>query len=333
MTTIRIGTRGSALALWQARFVAASLRTKKPHAQIELVEIASTGDRVTDLPLASLEGTGFFTATLERALLDGRVDVAVHSYKDLPVAHTPGLIVAAVPSRGPIEDVLCARDGLTLEGLPAGARIGTCSTRRTAQVRAARADVDIQPLRGNVPTRVGRVTSGELDAIVLARAGMARLGLESHISQVFPVSVVMPAPAQGALAVQCRADAGDLIPVLASLDDDATRRTVAAERTVLHALGGGCSVPVGAYATFANGEILLTAGVFALDQPRAVRAEARGSDPDAVGCEAARRLIEAGAGEILGVRHQYTQIAAVSATIAGTAPDSSQWGLTPKESR
>jgi hydroxymethylbilane synthase len=299
MTTIRIGTRGSALALWQARFVAASLRAMKPHAQIDLVEIASTGDRVTDVPLASVEGTGFFTATLERALVDGRVDVAVHSYKDLPVAHTPGLVVAAVPSRGPIEDVLCARDGLTLEALPDGARIGTCSTRRSAQVRAMRADVDIQPLRGNVPTRIGRVTAGELDAVVLARAGLARLGLESHVSQVFPLTVVMPAPAQGALAVQCRADAKSLLPLLASLDDDATRRAVAAERTVLHALGGGCSVPVGAYATFSDGEILLTAGVFALDQPRAVRAEVRGTDPDVVGREAARRLLDAGADDIL----------------------------------
>jgi hydroxymethylbilane synthase len=333
MTTIRIGTRGSALALWQARFVAASLRTRRPHAQIDLVEIASTGDRVADVPLANVEGTGFFTATLERALLDGRVDVAVHSYKDLPVAHTPGLLVAAVPSRGPIEDVLCARDGLTLETLPPGASIGTCSTRRTAQVRAIRTDLDIQPLRGNVPTRVGRVTAGELDAIVLARAGLARLGLEFHISQVFPASVVMPAPAQGALAVQCRADAEQLVPLLAALDDDATRRAVAAERTVLHALGGGCSVPVGAYATFANGEILLTAGVFALDQPRAVRTEVRGTDPDVVGRDAARRLIDAGAGEILGVRHHYAQIAAASATSAGTASNSPQWGLTPKESR
>jgi hydroxymethylbilane synthase len=299
MTTIRVGTRGSALALWQARFVATTLRAALPLAQVDLVEITSTGDRITDVPLADVDGTGFFTATLERALIDGRVDVAVHSYKDLPVAHTPGLIVAAVPARGPMEDVLCARDGLTLEQLPAGARVGTCSTRRTAQIRATRPDLDIQPLRGNVPTRLGRVTTGELDAIVLARAGLVRLGLESHITQVFPLDVVMPAPAQGALAVQCRADAERLIPVLAGLDDDATTRTVAAERTVLHALGGGCSVPVGAYAAFADGEIALTAGVFALDQALAVRADVRGTDPDVVGREAARRLIEAGADGIL----------------------------------
>ena len=155
MTRIRIGTRGSALALWQAREIAARLAAAAPGVAIDLVEITSTGDTVTDLPLAQVEGTGFFTASIERALAGGEVDVAVHSHKDLPVDTAPGLIVAAVPMRGPIEDVLCARDGCTLATLPRGARIGTCSTRRTAQVLARRPDLDVQVLRGNVPTRVG----------------------------------------------------------------------------------------------------------------------------------------------------------------------------------
>ena len=329
MSPIRVGTRGSALALWQARYVAARLATLAPHLPVELVEITSTGDQVTDLPLSSVEGTGFFTATLERALVDGYVDVAVHSYKDLPVEHTPCLIVAAVPPRGPVEDVLCARHGHTLRSLPAGARIGTCSNRRTAQIRVRRPDLHLVPLRGNVPTRVARVTSGELDAIVLARAGLSRLGLEAHIAEVFPVDLMLPAPAQGALAVQCRAGDEELRRVLARLDDGATRRAVDAERTVLHVLGGGCSVPVGATATYVGGDLLLTAGVFALDVPRAVRVELRGDDPAMLGRNAARRLLDLGAAEILGVRHGQAPNDAVSATGAESAPFPGLPGQTP----
>lgn len=300
MTAIRIGTRGSALALWQARHISTRLATVAPHLPTALVEIVSTGDQITDVPLASVEGTGFFTATLERALVEGRVDVAVHSYKDLPVEHTPGLVVAAVPPRGPVEDVLCAHHGHTLRSLPAGASIGTCSARRTAQVRAARPDLDIRMLRGNVPTRVGKVTSGELEAIVLARAGLVRLGLDAHITEVFPVDVMLPAPAQGALAVQCRDADHDLRRALAALDDERTRRAVEAERAVLHALGGGCSVPVGAVAYDSGaGGLVLKAAVFALEAPLEVRVELTGSDPSALGAAAARRLIDLGAADML----------------------------------
>ena len=300
MTAIRIGTRGSALALWQARHVAARLAEVAAHLPVELVEITSTGDQVPDVPLSSVEGTGFFTATLERALLEHRVDVAVHSFKDLPVAESPGLVVAAVPPRGPVEDVLCARDGFTLGSLPPGARIGTCSARRTAQIRTRRPDLDVRPLRGNVPTRVGRVTSGELDAIVLARAGLVRLGLDNHITEVFPVDAVLPAPAQGALAVQCRTEDAELRRVLAHLDHGTTRHAVEAERTVLHALGGGCSVPVGAIATTEDdGQLRLAAAVFALDASDAVRIEVQGADPRSVGETAARRMIDLGASRIL----------------------------------
>lgn len=329
MTAIRIGTRGSALALWQARHVAARLHTLAPHVAVELVEITSTGDRITDVPLTDVEGTGFFTATLERALADGRVDVAVHSYKDLPIDHAPSLVVAAVPPRGPVEDALCVRrqeagarssqcesaavesaqsaksaaapsaKSLPIPSLPPGARIGTCSARRTAQLKAMRPDLDLRPLRGNVPTRVAKLTSGELDAIVLARAGLVRLGLEAHITEIFPATLVLPAPAQGALAIQCRSADGEMISLLRGLDDEATRRAVDAERMVLHALGGGCSVPVGAIATIEEGEVQLTAGVFALDRPQQVQVEVRGRDAHAVGHEAARRLLDLGAGEIL----------------------------------
>lgn len=298
MRVIRIGTRGSALARWQSDHVASWLASLAPDVRLAIVEITSTGDQVTDVPLSHVEGTGFFTATIERALLDGEVDVAVHSYKDLPVAPTPGLTVAGVPARGPVEDVLCARDGHTLATLPRGARVGTCSSRRTAQVAAARPDFDFRPLRGNVPTRVGKIAGGELDGIVLARAGLVRLGLDRHITQVFALGEVLPAPAQGALALQCREGDDAIATHLGRLDDEWTRRAVDAERVLLHALGGGCSVPVGAVARREGDGLSIEAGVFAMDG-RAARARAAGRDPDALGREAARRLIDQGAGDIL----------------------------------
>lgn len=330
MAVIRIGTRASALALWQTRYIAARLGVLAHGMHVELVEIVSTGDRITDVPLSSVEGTGFFTAALERALVEGRVDVAVHSYKDLPVEQTPGLSVAAVPARGPVEDVLCARNGLTLDALPAGARVGTCSARRTAQVLARRPDVEIHPLRGNVPTRVQRVTSGELDAIVLARAGLVRLGLDTHVTEVFPAGVFLPAPAQGALAVQCRTDDADLVHLLAALDDTPTRRAVIAERTLLHVLGGGCSVPVGAIAVCDRSQLTLAAGVFTLDGSHAVRVEERGTDASVLGATAARRLLALGAGEILGAWHGRPEFDAVSARGAETASISGRPCQAPK---
>lgn len=299
MTRVRVGTRGSALALWQARHVAAWLQQAAPGVEVTLVEIVSTGDELTDVPLTEVEGTGFFTAALDRALLAGEVDLAVHSFKDVPVEMASGLAVAAVPPRGPVDDGLCARDGLTLAGLPPGARVGTCSARRTAQLRAIRADLDIRPLRGNVPTRVARVVAGDLDAVVLARAGLVRLGLEAHITASLPLSQVLPAPAQGALAVVCRASDTALHAMLSGFDDPATREAVTAERTVLHALGGGCSVPVGALARHDGATLHLTAGVFALDGRRGVRLELSGSDPVALGEQAARQLVAAGADALL----------------------------------
>ena len=295
---LRIGTRGSALALWQSRHVAARLASEHRDLDVELVEITSAGDRLTDLPLSHVEGTGFFTAALEQALVSGEIDVAVHSYKDLPVESTASLMVASVPERGPVEDVLCARDGLTLATLPAGARVGTCSTRRAAQVRLMRQDLELVPLRGNVPTRVARV-GRDLDAIVLARAGLVRLGLEHAITETFSVGRMMPAPAQGALAIQCRASDASLGLQLRSLEHAETKLAVDAERTLLHALGGGCSVPVGAIATIAGREISLAAAVFDLTGQTAIRMSATGVDPAVLGRMMASRLVDLGAGVIL----------------------------------
>lgn len=295
---LRFGARGSALARWQTLHVAERLRALVPGLEIEQVEITSQGDRVQDVPLSHVEGTGFFTAAIQEVLLRREVDVAVHSYKDLPVEPVPGLVVAAVPRRGPVEDVLCAREGMKLVDLPRGARVGTCSARRTAQLRLVRDDLEIVSLRGNVPTRVARV-GADLDAIVLARAGLVRLGLEGVITEVFPFEKVLPAPAQGALAIECRSADEAVRECLRALNDPETERSVAAERSMLHALGGGCSVPVGAAARVASGRVHLSGAVFGLATRRAARVDVVGVDSMAVGELAAARLLDAGASDIL----------------------------------
>jgi hydroxymethylbilane synthase len=295
---LRFGARGSALAQWQTHYVADRLRAMVPDLEIEQVEITSKGDRIQDVPLSHVEGTGFFTAAIQEALLRGEVDVAVHSYKDLPVEPVRGLVTAAVPARGPVEDVLCARDGLKLADLPPRARVGTCSTRRTAQVLREREDLEIVSLRGNVPTRVARVGK-DLDAIVLARAGLLRLGLGNAITEIYPVERMLPAPAQGALAVECRAGDEAIRECLGALNDLEAEHSVQAERAMLHALGGGCSVPVGALARVIDGRLHLSGGVFGLGTRRVARVDVVGLDPIAVGELAAARLLEAGASDIL----------------------------------
>jgi hydroxymethylbilane synthase len=299
MTVHRIGTRGSALARWQTDNIAALWRSREPDVRIEIIELTTDGDQLADAPLERSEGTGFFTSTLERALCDGEIDVAVHSYKDLPVATRPELAIGATPTRGPVEDALCARDGWRLSTLPAGARVGTSSIRRTAQLKALRPDLDFRSLRGNVPTRVGRVASGDLDAVVLATAGLQRLELSRHVTETFPIERILTAPAQGAIAVQIRAADAGRKRALGRLEDTATRRAVEAERALLHGLRGGCSVPVGAYARVRGDRITLLAGVFAPAGDRALRVEIEGAEPEALGAEAARRLLEQGAAEIL----------------------------------
>jgi hydroxymethylbilane synthase len=306
MKRLRIGTRGSALALWQSRHVAGLLARNLPGLEVELVEITSLGDRVTDVPLSHVEGTGFFTASIEQALIAGEVDVAVHSFKDLPVESTPGLVVAAVPQRGPVEDALCARGGKTLATLPAGAKVGTCSARRTAQVRMLRKDLELVPLRGNVPTRVARIDN-DLDAVVLAKAGLVRLGLDGNISEEFAFDRMLPAPAQGAMAIQCRADDRDLILRLSVLNHMPTRQAVDAERAMLHELGGGCSVPVGGLAYVDAIGIHLTSAAFSLQSPRAARSSQTGSIPDEVGKRAAAELIANGAAAILAEFHRHVE--------------------------
>lgn len=248
---LRLGTRASALAMAQARSVAAALTARGY--QVELVEISTQGDR-SSAPLETLGGTGVFVASLREALLDGRVDLAVHSLKDLPTGQAEGLVIAAIPVREDPRDALCARDGLKLSDLPAGARVGTGSPRRVAQLRTLGLDLDLVGIRGNVDTRLAKVADGSLDAVVLARAGLARLGRLDVISEVLDPIQVLPAPGQGALAVECRAFDHDLVSVLSTLDDHASRAAVTAERSLLAVLEAGCTAPVGAYAVVAEGE-------------------------------------------------------------------------------
>ena len=309
MGTIRIGTRASALARWQTDEIVRLWRERDPRLAVEIVDLTTAGDDLADAPLERMEGTGFFSSTLERALLSGTIDVAVHSLKDLPVEPTPGLGIAAIPARGPVEDILCARGALTLDTLPRGARVGTSSLRRIAQIRALRPDLDCLPLRGNVPTRLERVARGDLDAVVLARAGVTRLGLADRITEVFPLERLLTAPAQGAMAVHARAGDRAITEPLAALDHAPTRRAVEAERAVLHALRGGCSVPVGAHASVDGDRIAVDAGVFAIDGSRPLRVRREGRDPVATGEAAAQALLAAGANEILAQLEREPRVA------------------------
>lgn len=291
--TVRLGTRASALATTQSGLVAQRVATL-PGLRVEVVTVTTEGD--TDpRSLAQIGGTGVFAAALRTALLAGQVDLAVHSLKDLPVEQPAGLGIAAVPAREDPADVLVARDGMTLAELPAGARIGTGSPRRAAQLTALRHDLEVLDVRGNVDTRLAAVASGRLDAVVLARAGLARLGRLGEASETFPAGTLLPAPGQGALAVECRTT-DDLSDALAALDDPDTRRAVTAERAVLAELRAGCSTPVAALATQSSTEFRLRATIGGM-----IGAEATG-DPDqphALGRQVARQLLERGAGRYL----------------------------------
>lgn len=243
--SLRLGTRRSPLARTQSEWVAERLR-RLGHS-VRLVEIVTHGDR-SSAPLTDIGGTGVFASALREALRDGRIDLAVHSLKDLPVSPEEDLRVAAVPQREDPRDVLVTRSGRGLAALPAGALVGTGSPRRAAQLAVARPDVSVLPIRGNVGTRLAMVAAGDCDAIVLAAAGLARLGLSDHVSEVLETAVMLPAPGQGALAVECRADRADLLQALSVLDDPATRTATTAERALLSALEAGCTAPVGALA-------------------------------------------------------------------------------------
>lgn len=248
MSTLRIGTRGSKLALTQTGLVADRLRAAHPGLAIDVVTIATAGDRDQSTPLTSGEGAGWFTTAIQQALSAGEIDVAIHSYKDLPTKRPEGLVIAAVPLREDPRDALVSRHPGGLHGLPPGAVVGTSSPRREAQVREVRPDLEVRAIRGNVETRVAKVDAGEFDAAVLALAGLRRLGIEGRTSHVFGFEEMLPAPAQGALAVECRAADPATRKLLEAIDDPAIRAAVTAERMFLATIDGGCSFPAAAHA-------------------------------------------------------------------------------------
>lgn len=304
VATLRVGTRASLLARTQTDHVVAAIARTAGTPATAIVEISTEGDR-SSAALAQMGGTGVFVSALREALLDGRIDVAVHSFKDLPTAPAEGVVVGAVPSREDARDALVARDGLTLGELPDGSRVGTGSPRRAAQLRALGLGLEIVAIRGNVDTRLGKVFSGELDAVVVAHAGLRRIGRADAVTEVLDPLQVLPAPGQGALAVECRTDDVATLSVISALDDAYTRAAVTAERSLLSALEAGCSSPVGALAEVAEGddgpEIYLRGSVTAPDGSDAVRLSATGTimEAESIGRRLADDLLEAGAEMIM----------------------------------
>ncbi len=292
-------TRPSALARWQTQWVITALQSRFPDIECEERVITTEGDRILNKPLPEIGGKGVFTHELEVALVSGAVQLAVHSLKDLPVEECPGLVIGAIPKRGEVRDVLISANGYSLEGLPPGASVGTSSLRRAAQVKALRPDVSIESLRGNVDTRIKKAMDGLYDAIILAGAGVVRLGLQEYITQWLPVSMMLPAPGQGALAIQCCTGDEQTRVYLDSIDDPETRLATQAERMFLAALGGGCSVPVAALAEVHDGLIELRGLVAAEDGSRVICCSASGKDPSIVGSECAQVALSQGAGVLI----------------------------------
>lgn len=280
MNAIRIGTRGSALALRQTEIVADALREATPGIEIDVRVIKTEGDRRQDVSLEEVGGQGVFVKDIEQALFDGEIDMAVHSLKDMPPVTPAGLTIGGVLARGDVRDALVSRGNLNLNTLPRGARVGTDSRRRSVQVLAMRPDLRLESIRGNVDTRVRKTESGEYDAVVLAMAGLERLGLLSKVAEVFEVEAVVPAVGQAVLAVECRAADAATLALLARIEDSGTRAAITAERAYLRRLGAGCRLPVGAFAEVAGSNLRLRA-MLGTDDGRLLRRELQGSSGDA----------------------------------------------------
>ncbi|MBF0164334.1 MAG: hydroxymethylbilane synthase [Magnetococcales bacterium] len=300
-TTIKIGTRGSALALWQARWVQSQLESTHPGLTAELVIIKTRGDIILDVPLAKVGGKGLFVKELEEALLDGRVDLAVHSMKDVPAEFPEGLGIAAILEREDPRDVLLSVHHAGLSDLPHGARVGSSSLRRQCQLLHERPDLKIESLRGNVNTRIAKLESGQFEAIVLAAAGVKRLGLLERVVEYFAPERIIPANGQGAVGIECRLDDATTRRLLDPLNHPETRTAVLAERAFLHELEGGCQVPIAGFARL-EGESLVMAGrVGSLDGRELITREISGTpeEPETLGRALARELIALGADRLL----------------------------------
>ncbi len=306
---LRIGTRGSQLALWQANWVKQAISNHWPDICCELVVIKTTGDKILDVPLAKVGGKGLFVKEIEAALMDGRIDVAVHSMKDMPAVLPHDLSIGAVPEReNPLDALICdTYDGL--DSLPEGARVGTSSLRRAAQLCHQRSDLNILPLRGNLDTRLKKLSDTKLDAIVLAAAGLKRLGLAHRITALLEPATMLPAVGQGALCIENRTHDVTVGPIVAALDHADTHTAILAERAFLHRLEGGCQVPIAAHATLEEEQLQLTGLVAELDGRTVIKASVTGPchQAETLGLELAENLLSRGAGEILERLNQNAQ--------------------------
>lgn len=294
---LRIGSRGSQLALWQAHHISALLRARGHAVEIEIIH--TTGDKITDVALAKVGTKGMFTKEIEEALAAGHVDLAVHSLKDLPTELPNGFEIAAITERQDPRDAFCSRHYSKIEDLAKGARIGTSSLRRQAQLKAIRPDLDIQPLRGNVDTRLRKLEEGQYDAIILASAGLKRLGKTELIKQIIPAEIMCPAAGQGALGIEIRQGDTKTRDLLAFLNDPNTRAATTCERALLNRLGGGCQVPIGAFAEMREGRLHLESIVADPDGTQLLRDSRHGTDPEKLGNEAGASLLKGGGAAIL----------------------------------
>ncbi|GAC1430785.1 MAG: hydroxymethylbilane synthase [Terriglobales bacterium] len=297
MAHLRIGSRGSQLALWQANHVAALLRQRGHEVVIQVIR--TTGDKITNVSLANVGTKGMFTKEIEEALAEQTVDLAVHSLKDLPTELTPGFEIAAIPRREDPRDVFCSLRFAAIHELPFEARVGTSSLRRSAQLKALRPDLDIQPVRGNVDTRLRKLEASEYDAIILAAAGVNRLGKTEFVREFIPAETMCPAAGQGALAIEIRAGDSVVRRHLEFLDDSATREAVTCERAMLNRMGGGCQVPIGALAEIRDGALVLNGVVARPDGTEVLHESGSGADPVRLGEAVAEALLNRGGADIL----------------------------------
>lgn len=305
--SIVIGTRGSKLALWQAEHIAGRIRERYPAIEVTLKKIVTTGDKILDVPLAKIGGKGLFTKELENAMLSGEIDLAVHSLKDMPTELPEGLILAAITTRADACDAFVSLRYASLDELPQGAKVGTSSLRRRAQILKYRPDLQTVDLRGNLDTRIKKLENQEMDAIILAAAGLKRLGLEKYITQILSAEICLPAVGQGALAIETRQDDPEVLSVLEFLNDSGTIAAVTAERAYLREVQGGCQVPVGVYGQINGDQLLLEATILKIDGTREVRAQmsASCSEAEELGVKLAQQMLAAGGKEILDELIEY----------------------------
>ena len=301
MEHVIIGTRASKLALWQANLIALTLSTKYPDAEVELVHVTTKGDKILDAPLSKIGGKGLFTKELETQMLEGKVDLAVHSLKDVPVELPPEFTIAAVVKRAEPFDALVSNKYKSFSELPKGAKVGTSSLRRRAQLLAVRPDLKIENLRGNVDTRLKKLDEDDFDAIILAAAGLKRLGHERRISEILPTSLMLPAVGQGAIAIETLATNSKIVDMLKFLDDADTRAATNAERAFLEVVEGGCQVPVGVFGTVEDNKITVEAVIASIDGQRIIRDKLIGSveDSTSLGKALANKLLDNGGRDIL----------------------------------